>query len=172
VSTDDCLTVEFERQRPRLRGLAYRMLGSASDAEDAVQETWLRLSRTQSRAGDSIDNVGGWMTTTVARVSLNQLRRRAARREGPWELHLPDPVVRAPISGADPAEEAVMADSVSLALLVVLDTLEPAERLAFVLHDVFAVPFEHIASLVGRTPSDPPAGQPSPPSGAGVSSST
>lgn len=153
MSADDWWTAEFERQRPRLRGLAYRMLGSTSDAEDAVQETWLRLSRTESRDGDSIDNLGGWLTTTVARVSLNHLRARAARRETPLELHLPDPVVRAPSSAADPAEEAVVADSVSLALLVVLDTLEPAERLAFVLHDVFAVPFERIASLVERTPA-------------------
>lgn len=152
MGTDDWLGAEFERQRPRLRGLAYRMLGSASDAEDAVQEAWLRLSRTESRAEGEIDNLGGWLTTVVARVSLNQLRARTARREAPLGLHLPDPVVGAP-SELDPAEGAVVADSVSLALLVVLDTLDPAERLAFVLHDVFAVPFQQIAPLVERSPA-------------------
>lgn len=153
MSADDWWTLEFERQRPRLRGLAHRMLGSSSDAEDAVQETWLRLARTQARDGQRIDNLGGWLTTTVARVSLNQLRTRAARRETPTQLHLPDPVVSALTSAADPAEEAVVADSVSTALLVVLDTLEPAERLAFVLHDVFAFPFRDIAPLLERTPA-------------------
>lgn len=152
MGTEDRLGVEFERQRPRLRGLAYRMLGSVSDAEDAVQEAWLRLSRTESQAEGRIDNLEGWLTTVVARVSLNQLRARTARREAPLELYVPDPVVEAP-SAADPAEEAVVADTVSLALLVVLDTLDPAERLAFVLHDVFAVPFEQIAPLVDRSPA-------------------
>lgn len=152
MGTDDWLAVEFERRRPRLRGLAYRMLGSVSDAEDAVQEAWLRLSRTESSAGGDIDNLDGWLTTVVARISLNQLRARTARRETPLEVSLPDPVVDAP-STLDPAEEAVVADTVSLALLVVLDTLDPAERLAFVLHDVFGVPFEQIAPLVDRSPA-------------------
>jgi RNA polymerase sigma factor (sigma-70 family) len=152
MGPDDRLAVEFERQRRRLRGLAYRMLGSVSDADDAVQDAWLRLSRTESRAEVEIDNLGGWLTTVVARVSLNQLRARATRREDSLAVYMPDPVV-GPAGPLDPEEAAVVVDSVSLALLVVLDTLTPAERLAFVLHDVFAVPFEQIAPLVDRTPA-------------------
>lgn len=149
---DDGLGVEFERHRARLHGLAYRMLGSTSDADDAVQEAWLRLSRTEAQAEGKIDNLGGWLTTVVARLSLNQVRARTARREAPLELYVPDPVVRAYQVG-DPAEEAATADAVSLALLVVLETLDPAARLAFVLHDVFAVPFEQIAALLERSPA-------------------
>ena len=137
---DHGLAERFERERPRLRAVAYRLLGSLTDAEDAVQETWLRLSRTDPA---TVDNLDAWLTTVVARVSLNTLRSRAARRE--------DPVVD---TGADdPAHAAVLADSVGLALLVVLDTLTPAERLAFVLHDMFGVPFDQIGPLVDRTPA-------------------
>ncbi|GAA2060634.1 sigma-70 family RNA polymerase sigma factor [Streptomyces albiaxialis] len=141
------LVERFERDRPRLRAVAYRMLGSLSEAEDAVQETWLRLSRTDA---DAIENLSGWLTTVVARVCLNMLRSRDARREEPLDTGAPDPHL-APDEGIDPEEEAVMADSVGLALLVVLDTLAPAERLAFVLHDMFAVPFDDIAAMLDRT---------------------
>ncbi|ATO17612.1 RNA polymerase subunit sigma-70 [Micromonospora sp. WMMA2032] len=137
----------FERQRPRLRAVAYRLLGSLSEAEDAVQETWLRLARADAGA---IDNLDAWLTTVVARVSLNTLRSRAARREDPLDGHLPDPVVE---PDADPARAAVLADTVGLALLVVLDTLTPTERLAFVLHDMFGVPFDEIGPLVDRSPA-------------------
>ncbi|PGH46463.1 RNA polymerase subunit sigma-70 [Micromonospora sp. WMMA1996] len=137
----------FERQRPRLRAVAYRLLGSLSEAEDAVQETWLRLARADAGA---IDNLDAWLTTVVARVSLNTLRSRAARREDPFDGHLPDPVVE---PDADPAHAAVLADAVGLALLVVLDTLTPTERLAFVLHDMFGVPFDEIGPLVDRSPA-------------------
>ena len=124
------------------------MLGSLSESDDAVQEAWLRLSRTDS---DEIENLGGWLTTVVARVSLNMLRSRTARREEPLAGRLPDPLIdRA--DGIDPEHEALLADSVGLALLVVLDTLAPAERLAFVLHDIFAVPFDEIAPIVDRSP--------------------
>src|SRR4051812_31221830 len=123
------------------------MLGSFAEADDAVQEAWLRVSRA---SGDDITNVGGWLTTIVSRQCLNMLRARASRREEPLPVHLPDPVVEYPDAG-DPAEQAVLADSVSLALLVVLEALEPAERLAFVLHDMFALPFEDIAPMVDRT---------------------
>src|SRR5215217_1382516 len=130
----------FEEQRPRLRAVAYRMLGSLTEAEDAVQEAWLRLSRTRS---GEVENLGGWLTTVVARVSLNMLRSRDVRREDPIGVHVPDPIVdRA--DGTDPEHEALLADSVGLALLVVLETLAPPERLAFVLHDMFAVPFDDI----------------------------
>jgi RNA polymerase sigma-70 factor (ECF subfamily) len=139
---DDVLALEFEGQRDRLRSVAYRMLGSRSDAEDAVQEAWLRLSRT-----GGIDNLGGWLTTVVGRICLDMLRSRATRREEPLGVHLPDPVV------TDPEQDAVVADSVGLALLVVLDTLSPAERLVFVLHDMFAVPFAEIGPMVGRSPA-------------------
>ncbi|MFJ1541235.1 RNA polymerase sigma factor SigJ [Micromonospora chalcea] len=145
---DTGLAERFELERPRLRAVAYRLLGSLTDAEDAVQETWLRLSRTDPA---TVDNLDAWLTTVVARVSLNTLRSRAARREDPLDVRLPDPVVD---TGADdPAHAAVLADSVGLALLVVLDTLSPAERLAFVLHDMFGVPFDEIGPLVDRSPA-------------------
>ena len=143
---DHGLAQRFERERPRLRAVAYRLLGSLTDAEDAVQETWLRLARTDPAA---VDNLDAWLTTVVARVSLNALRSRAARREDPLDVRLPDPVVDAD----EPAHAAVLADSVGLALLVVLDTLSPAERLAFVLHDMFGVPFDEIGPLVDRSPA-------------------
>ena len=143
------LAERFEAQRPRLRSVAYRMLGSLSEADDAVQDAWLRASR--SGAGD-VENLGGWLTTIVARVCLNMLRARQARREASLGLHLPDPII-SPAGELQPEEEAVLADSVGLALLVVLDTLTPAERLAFVLHDTFDVPFEEIAAMVGRSPA-------------------
>jgi RNA polymerase sigma-70 factor (ECF subfamily) len=138
----------FEEQRPRLRAVAYRMLGSTSEADDAVQEAWLRLSR--SDAGE-IENLGGWLTTVVARIALNMLRSRDTRREQPLDQRMPDPIVD-PIDGTDPEHEALLADSVGLALLMVLETLGPAERLAFVLHDMFGVPFDEIAPIVDRSP--------------------
>jgi RNA polymerase sigma factor (sigma-70 family) len=140
----DELAERFEAQRTRLRGVAYRMLGSLSEADDAVQEAWLRLSRSDS---DEIENLDGWLTTVVARVSLNMLRARRARRE----VHVPDPIIDS-ADGIDPEHEALLADSVGLALLVVLETLSPPERLAFVLHDIFAVPFDQIAPIVDRSP--------------------
>jgi RNA polymerase sigma-70 factor, ECF subfamily len=144
----DWLADRFEERRTRLRAVAYRMLGSLSEADDAVQEAWLRLNRTDS---DAIENLDGWLTTVVARVSLNMLRARKTRREEPIDAQLPEPILdRA--DGIDPEHEALLADSVGLALLVVLETLSPPERLAFVLHDMFAVPFEEIAPIVDRTP--------------------
>jgi RNA polymerase sigma-70 factor, ECF subfamily len=143
------LIERFEEQRGRLRSVAYRMLGSTSEAEDAVQEAWLRLSRADR--GD-VENLNAWLTTVVARVCLNMLRTRASRREEPLDVRLPDPVITAEPDG-DPERQAVLADSVGLALLVVLDTLAPAERLAFVLHDMFAMPFEEIAPMIDRTPA-------------------
>jgi RNA polymerase sigma factor (sigma-70 family) len=141
---------QFEELRPQLRAVAYRMLGSLGEAEDAVQEAWLRLSRSDAEA---IANLGGWLTTVVARISLDMLRARRARREEPVGAQLPEPVVTVGSApGGDPEQETLLADAVGLALLVVLDTLTPAERLAFVLHDMFAVPFEEIAPIVGRTP--------------------
>jgi len=139
------LAEQFEANRARLRAVAYRMLGSTSEVDDAVQETWLRLSRSDASA---VENLGGWLTTVVARVCLDMLRSRKSRREEPMGPHVPEPA-------ADVAygRDAEMADSVGAALLVVLETLAPAERLAFVLHDMFAVPFEEIAPIVGRTPS-------------------
>jgi RNA polymerase sigma-70 factor (ECF subfamily) len=140
---------QFERHRPQLRALAYRMLGSITEADDALQEAWLRLSRADT---DGVANMGGWLTTVVGRVCLDMLRSRRARSEdyvGSW---LPEPIVSLDTE-ADPEQEALIADSVGLALLVVLETLTPAERLAFVLHDMFAVPFEDIAPIVGRTPA-------------------
>jgi RNA polymerase sigma factor (sigma-70 family) len=145
----DLLAEQFERHRPHLRAVAYRMLGSLSEADDAVQEAWLRLSRSDGR---EIENLGGWLTTVVARLCLNALRSRRTRREDPLELHMPDPVVASP-DGLDPEQEALLADSVGLALLVVLEALTPAERLAFVLHDMFAVPFDEIAPMVDRSPA-------------------
>ncbi|WP_053204466.1 sigma-70 family RNA polymerase sigma factor [Jiangella muralis] len=142
--SDDWLARQFEDHRTHLRAVAYRMLGSTSEADDAVQESWLRVARAGT-AG--VDNLGGWLTTVVARVSLDMLRSRTARREQPLP---PEPAVA--VNGADPEHEALLADTVGPALLVVLDTLAPAERLAFVLHDLFAVPFDDIAPLVGRSP--------------------
>ncbi len=142
------LAERFEEHRSHLRAVAYRMLGSLSEADDAVQEAWLRLSRADAGA---IENLGGWLTTVVARVSVDVLRRRASRREEPLGAHLPEPIVD-PVDGTDPEYEALLGDSVGLALLVVLDTLTPAERLAFVLHDMFAVPFDTIASMIDRSP--------------------
>jgi RNA polymerase sigma factor (sigma-70 family) len=147
---DECewLAERFEEHRTRLRAVAYRMLGSLSEADDAVQEAWLRLSRADT---SQVENLGGWLTTIVARVSLNMLRSRNLRREEPIGVQLPEPIVdRA--GGTDPEHEALLADSVGLALLVVLETLSPAERLAFVLHDMFAVPFDEIAQIVDRSP--------------------
>ncbi|MBC2638382.1 MULTISPECIES: sigma-70 family RNA polymerase sigma factor [unclassified Rhodococcus (in: high G+C Gram-positive bacteria)] len=148
MNENDVLAQQFETHRPHLRAVAYRMLGSLSEAEDAVQESWLRLSRTET---DSVQNLGGWLTTVVARVCLNMLQSRRSRREDSLDAAVPDPIV-ALSDGSDPEQEAVLADSVGLALLVVLGTLTPAERLAFVLHDMFAVPFEDIAPIVERTP--------------------
>jgi RNA polymerase sigma-70 factor (ECF subfamily) len=145
---DDWLTGQFEQHRPRLRRLCYRMLGSQAEADDALQDAWLRLAGTGS---DDVQNPGGWLTTVVARVCLNRLRSRAARPEDPAGMRVPDPVISREVAG--PGDEAVLADSVSLALLVVLDTLTPAERLAFVLHDLFDLPFEQIAALVDRSPA-------------------
>ena len=143
----DWLAQRFEEERPRLRAVAYRMLGSLSEADDAVQDAWLRLSRADT---SEVENLGAWLTTVVARVSLNMLRSRKTRGERPLDVHLPDPVVdRA--DGTDPEHEALLADSVGLALLVVLETLAPAERLAFVLHDMFGVPFDDIAPIVDRS---------------------
>jgi RNA polymerase sigma-70 factor, ECF subfamily len=148
VDERDWLAERFEERRARLRGVAYRMLGSLSEADDAVQEAWLRLSRTDAGA---IENLDGWLTTVVARVSLNMLRSRRTRGEEPLPAHLPEPILDRP-DGLDPEHEALLADSVGLALLVVLDTLSPQERLAFVLHDIFAVPFDEIAPIVDRSP--------------------
>ena len=149
MDENEWLADRFEDHRAHLRAVAYRMLGSLSDADDAVQDTWLRLSR--SGAG-GVENLGGWLTTIVARVCLNMLRSRTSRREEALGVHLPDPVISPP-GVLQPDEEAVLADSVGLALLVVLDTLSPAERLAFVLHDMFQLPFEEIAPMVGRSPT-------------------
>jgi len=148
VDEHDWLAERFEENRPHLRAVAYRMLGSASEADDAVQESWLRLSRAGT---DGVENLGGWLTTIVARVSLNMLRSRTLRREEPIDAPGTGQQVAEPAAGTDPEHEAVLADSVGLALLVVLDTLPPAERLAFVLHDMFAVPFEEIAPIVERS---------------------
>ncbi|GGU47296.1 DNA-directed RNA polymerase sigma-70 factor [Streptomyces albospinus] len=143
------LAERFEEHRGHLRAVAYRMLGSLSEADDAVQEAWLRLSRS---GVSGVANLGGWMTTIVGRVCLDQLRTRRARREDPLGVHVPEPIVSRE-DGPDPEQEVLLADSVGLALLVVLETLAPAERLAFVLHDMFAVPFDEIAPIVDRTPA-------------------
>jgi RNA polymerase sigma factor (sigma-70 family) len=144
----DWLAERFQEHRPRLRAVAYRMLGSTSEADDAVQEAWIRLSR--SNAGE-IDNLEAWLVTAVGRVALNMLRARKTRREEPLDAHLPDPIVdRA--DEIDPEHEALLADSVGLALLVVLETLTPAERLAYVLHDMFSVPFDEIGAILDRSP--------------------
>src|SRR5436190_12857624 len=144
----DWLAGQFEEHRTRLKAVAYRMLGSLSEADDAVQDAWLRLSRSDA---EEIENLGAWLTTVVARVSLNMLRSRATRREEPMDVRMPEPIVDPP-DGTDPEHETLLADSVGLALLVVLETLSPPERLAFVLHDMFAVPFDEIAPIVDRTP--------------------
>ena len=148
MDQQEWLAEKFEEHRPRLRAVAYRMLGSVSDAEDAVQDAWLRLSRADT---SEVENLGGWLTTVVARVALNQLRSRRTRREQPLDTQLPDPIID-PVDGTTPEHEALLADSVGLALLVVLETLNPAERLAFVLHDMFGIPFDEIAPIVERSP--------------------
>ncbi|HEX2381505.1 MAG TPA: RNA polymerase sigma factor SigJ [Acidimicrobiales bacterium] len=143
------LAERFDANRTHLRSVAYKMLGSLTEADDAVQETWFRLSRTNTA---EIENLAGWLTTVTARVCLNMLRARQSRREDPLGIHVPDPIVSNE-NGVDPEHQALLADSVGLALLVVLETLTPAERLAFVLHDMFAVPFEDIAPIVDRSPA-------------------
>jgi RNA polymerase sigma-70 factor (ECF subfamily) len=153
MNDQDWLAERFEQHRNRLRAVSYRMLGSLTEADDAVQEAWLRLSRTDA---GQVEDLGAWLTTVVARICLNTLRSRAARREDLIDSHLPDPIVSA-VDTAGPEDEALTADSVGLALLIVLDTLAPAERLAFVLHDVFDVPFEQIAPIIDR--SEPAARQ-------------
>src|SRR5918997_6187773 len=149
VDDSEQLAQQFEANRTHLRAVAYRMLGSVSEADDAVQEAWLRLHRSDAA---EIENLGGWLTTVVARVCLDMLRSRKSRREEPLGPHVPEPIVSR-ADGVDPEHEALLADSVGLALLVVLETLDPAERLAFVLHDMFAVPFEEIAPIVDRSPA-------------------
>jgi len=149
LTETDWLAEAFEKNRARLRAVAYRMLGSLAEADDAVQETWLRLRRSDA---SGVDNLGAWLTTIVARVCLNVLRSRNARREEPLDWHVPDPVISR-ADGTNPEDEVLLADSVGLALHVVLETLTPAERLAFVLHDMFGVPFDEIAAMVGRSPA-------------------
>ena len=148
MTSEDFLADQFETHRAHLNAVAYRMLGSLAEAEDAVQESWLRLSRVD---GSAIGNLGGWLTTVVGRVCLDMLRSRRVRREEPWEVRMPDPVVGAE-DASDPEQQALLADAVGLALQVVLESLGPAERLAFVLHDLFGLPFEQIAPIVERTP--------------------
>lgn len=148
MNENQWLVERFEADRAHLRGVAYRLLGSYSDVEDALQEAWIRASRADATA---VDNLTAWLTTIVARVCLNMLQSRKTRREEPYEAFIPDPVITV-VDAVDPEQEAVLADSVSLALLVVLDQLTPAERMAFVLHDVFAVSFDEIANIVGRSP--------------------
>ena len=143
------LAKRFDRQRPQLRAVAYRILGSLTEADDAVQESWLRLWRTDA---EQIDTLAPWLTTVVARICLNMLRSRRTRSEQPLDNFLPEPIIDNPATGTDPEHEALLADSVGIALQVVLDTLSPAERLAFVLHDMFAVPFDEIAPTVDRSP--------------------
>ena len=145
----DSLAKRFEEDRRRLRSVAYRMLGSVTEAEDAVQEAWLRLGRADT---SEVENPKGWLTTVVARVCLDMLRARKSRREEPLGVTLPEPLTGGEME-ADPEDQALLADSVGIALLVVLDTLAPAERIAFVLHDTFAVPFDEIARIVGRSPT-------------------
>jgi len=147
MNEHEWLADRFETHRGHLRAVAYRMLGSVSEADDAVQQAWLRLSRADT---SGVENLGGWLTTVVARVSLDMLRSRESRREDAIGVHTPEPIVK---NGGNPEQEVLLADSVGLALLVVLDTLAPAERLAFVLHDIFAVPFEEIAQIVERSPA-------------------
>jgi RNA polymerase sigma-70 factor (ECF subfamily) len=149
VDENEWLARRFEEHRIHLRAVAYRMLGSLSDADDAVQDAWVRVSRAET---DDVQNLGGWLTTIVARICLNMLRSRNVRREDSLEVHLPDPVI-SPEGVLRPEDEAMLADSVGLALQIVLDALAPAERLAFVLHDMFDLPFEEIAPMVGRSPT-------------------
>ncbi|MFF4217507.1 sigma-70 family RNA polymerase sigma factor [Streptomyces nondiastaticus] len=151
-TSEASVAVLFEEHRPRLRAVAYRMLGSLTEADDAVQETWLRLDRTDAA---EIANLGGWLTTVIGRICLNLLRSREQRREDPLEIRIPDPVISREdgTAGADPEQEALLVDSVGLAMLVVLQSLGPAERLAFVLHDMFHVPFDDIATLIEKTPA-------------------
>ena len=162
MDTHERLAERFEEHRPHLRAVAYRMLGSLSEADDAVQESWLRFSRSDT---SGVENLGGWLTTVVARVSLDMLRSRKSRREESLNAYMPDPIVSLE-STIDPEQEAILADSIGFALLIVLETLPPAERLAFVLHDVFAMPFEEIAPIVGTLPGrGAPAREPGPPAG-------
>ena len=147
MTDQEWLAERFETHRAHLRGVAYRMLGSLSEADDAVQEAWIRLSRTDT---NDVENLRAWLTTVVGRVCLNLLRSRRTRREGPLDVHVADPIV-SPVEGTDPEYEALLGDSIGLALLAVLESLSPAERIAFVLHDVFAVPFDDIAPIVGRS---------------------
>jgi RNA polymerase sigma factor (sigma-70 family) len=149
MAESDWLAEGFEKNRTRLRAVAYRMLGSLAEADDAVQEAWLRLSRSDA---SGVDNLAAWLTTIVARVCLNALRSRNARREEPLGVHVPDPIISR-ADGTNPEDEVLLADSVGLALQVVLETLTPAERLAFVLHDMFDLPFDEIAPMVGRSPA-------------------
>ena len=148
MTDQEWLAERFEQDRSRLRAVAYRMLGSLSEADDAVQDAWLRLTRADT---SEVENLSAWLTTIVARIALNMLRTRRTRREQPLDVQLPDPVIDR-VDGTDPEHEVLLADSVGLAMLVVLQTLSPAERLAFVLHDMFAVPFEQIAPIVERSP--------------------
>src|SRR5687767_11835103 len=147
MDENNLLAEKFEANRARLRAVAYRMLGSTAEVDDAVQEAWIRLSRADA---GSVENLGGWLTTVVARVCLDMLRSRKSRREEPLDAHGPEPVANRE-AGIDPEQEALLADSVGLALLVVLDTLAPAERVAFVMHDIFDLPFDEVAPIVGRT---------------------
>src|SRR5262249_35433350 len=149
MPTPERLAEQFEQHRTHLRAVAYRMLGSASEADDAVQESWIRLGRSDVGA---VENLRAWLTTVVARVCLDMLRTRASRREDPLDVHVPDPIIGAiRMKDEGPETDAMLADSVGLALLVVFEKLEPAERLAFVLHDVFGMPFEEIAPIVDRS---------------------
>jgi RNA polymerase sigma-70 factor (ECF subfamily) len=148
MTEQEWLADRFEEHRPRLRAVAYRMLGSLTEADDAVQDAWLRMSRADT---SDVENLGAWLTTVIARVSLNMLRSRRTRREEPFGPYVPDPVIDRE-DGTDPEHEALLADSVGLALLIVLEQLTPPERLAFVLHDMFAVPFDDIAAIVDRSP--------------------
>jgi RNA polymerase sigma factor (sigma-70 family) len=149
VTDHEWLAERFEEKRPQLRAVAYRILGTLNEADDAVQEAWLRLNRSDAAA---IENLGGWLTTVVARICLNMLRSRQSRSEEPFGIRVPDPIVSR-ADRVDPEQATLLADAVGLALLVLLQTLEPDERLAFVLHDMFAVPFDEIAPIVGRTPA-------------------
>jgi RNA polymerase sigma factor (sigma-70 family) len=149
MNEQDWLAEQFEAHRTHLRAVAYRMLGSLTEADDALQESWIRLSRSDT---NKVENLGGWLTTIVARVCLNMLRSRKARAEEPLGEPVPEPIISGP-NGLDPEQEALVADSVGLALLIVLDALTPAERLAFVLHDMFAMPFDEIAPIIGRSPA-------------------
>lgn len=147
MNQHELLAEQFEEHRARLRGIAYRMLGSQNEADDALQEAWLRIIRSDT---GNVINLGAWLTTVVAHTCLDMLRSRKSRREEPLDTHVPDPII-SPADALDPEQEVLLAESIGLALLVVLDTLNPAERLAFVLHDLFAVPFEEIAAILGRS---------------------